>query len=392
MPLNDITFIKGQGGLGRPLPTKDHVSGLVAYLTDANLPAGFSATDRIKKVFSIQEAEALGFAEGSATNGDIWYHINQYFVNQPQGELCIGLYDSTSVDYSVIETVQTFAEGEIRQIAVYDPGTTFATAQIATLNTSVNNLEAIHMPLHVIYAGDISATTDLTTLPDLRALTSNDVSVCIGQDGNAAGAALYTSKSYTISCIGALLGAVSFANVHEDVAWIEKFNMVKGAEFDVPAIGNGALYKSLSSGLVSSLNDKGYIFLRKHIGISGSYFNDSHTCIAVTSDFAYIENNRTIDKAIRQVRARLLPKIASPVITDPATGYLPEETIALFKNDADLALEQMLRDNELSGFQTIINPEQNVASTSKIVVNIELVPVGVARNIEVNIGFTVSLS
>ena len=79
MALNDIKFNRGQGGLDRPLPTKDHVSGIVFYLSDANLPTGFTPSDRIKKVFSTEEAEDLGILEGSANHAVLWYHISEYF-------------------------------------------------------------------------------------------------------------------------------------------------------------------------------------------------------------------------------------------------------------------------------------------------------------------------
>jgi len=40
MANNDITFVKKQGGLGRPLAGEDHISGLLFY-SDATLPTGF---------------------------------------------------------------------------------------------------------------------------------------------------------------------------------------------------------------------------------------------------------------------------------------------------------------------------------------------------------------
>ena len=109
MALSDITFNRGQGGLGRPLAGEDHISGLVAWLTDANLPSGFGASDRIKEVFSTEEAEALGIVEGSALHGALWYHIDEYFKRQPDGDLFIGLFNSVGQVYTVVETVQTFA-------------------------------------------------------------------------------------------------------------------------------------------------------------------------------------------------------------------------------------------------------------------------------------------
>ena len=73
-------------------------------------------------------------------------------------------------------------------------------------------------------------------------------------------------------------------------------------------------------------------------------------------------------------------------------GTLTEDVISKFKNDAEIALEQMERDGELSAFSVTINPNQNVLTTSKIAMAIKLVPVGVAREIEINIGFAVSIS
>jgi hypothetical protein len=60
MAISDITFIKGQGGLGTPLPGEDFISGLLFYTANANLPSGFSTTNRIKSFGSIQDAEQAG--------------------------------------------------------------------------------------------------------------------------------------------------------------------------------------------------------------------------------------------------------------------------------------------------------------------------------------------
>ena len=35
--LNDITFVKGQGGLCRPLPGQDFISGLLLFTANGNL-------------------------------------------------------------------------------------------------------------------------------------------------------------------------------------------------------------------------------------------------------------------------------------------------------------------------------------------------------------------
>jgi hypothetical protein len=393
MALNDIRFIKGQGGLGRPLAGEDHISGYVQFYTNANLPTGFSTTDRIKQVFSLQEAEQLGIASGSATTGITHYHVSEYFRIQPQGNLFIGLFDSTAIDYSVIETVQNFSNGKIRQIAVYDQ-IAFATANVQTLQTSATALETAHKPLSVLYAADFQAVANITALPDLTTLASQNVTVVVAEDGAATGGALAISEAKSITTIGATLGAVSLAAVHENIGWIQKFPMSNGTELDVPAFATGAavdLVSLKSDSALSALRDKGYSFMRKLVGNANTFTTDSFTSTAVTSDYSTIENNRTIDKATRGVRTFVLPNLNSP-ITINEDGTLAEETIQIFKSDAESPMEQMLVDGEVSQYQVSIDPSQNVLSTSKLVITIKVIPRGVARFIDINIGFAVSLS
>jgi hypothetical protein len=56
----NITFIKGQGGLGRPLAGEDYLSGMLFYCANAKLPSGFSTSKREATIYSLADAEALG--------------------------------------------------------------------------------------------------------------------------------------------------------------------------------------------------------------------------------------------------------------------------------------------------------------------------------------------
>jgi hypothetical protein len=128
-------------------------------------------------------------------------------------------------------------------------------------------------------------------------------------------------------------------------------------------------------------------FLRKFVGVAGSYFNDSHTAVAKSSDYAFIENNRVIDKAIRGVYASVLPDLNGPLELN-ANGTLSDVTVEYLTGKAELPLEQMDRNGELSAYLVTIDPSQNVQSAGKLVIGVKLVALGVARNITVNIGFT----
>jgi hypothetical protein len=391
MALNDVVFIKGAGGLGRPLAGEDHISGMVFWLTDANLPSGYSTTDRVKALFSIDDAQAQGITQGSATNGVLWYHINEFFKAAPQGVLYAGIYGgvTATVAYTDIELVQNFADGKIRQMGVFDT-TTFATGSVTALQASCTALEAAHKPTQVIYGADFSAAT-IGALSDLRTLNSKDVSVTIGEDGGATGAALAVSEGYSITDLGSALGQVAFAKVNESTEWIEKFQVDDGAEFNVPAFATGNLVNSQADALLATLKTNGYMFIRKHVGLAGTYQENSATAITTSNDFATIENGRTMNKAVRNIRTFMLPNIASPVLVN-ANGQLTEGTVAKFKNDTARALEQMQRDEEISAFEVIVNPLQDILSTSEITITVKIVPVGIARQIKINIGFTVSIA
>lgn len=393
MPLNSIDFNRNKNGLGAPLLNDDHISGLLFYSTTK--PSGFVSLNT-QKVFSLEQAEDLGLTkDGSFPN--FWYHVSEFFQKQPKGELYIGIFDEPGAtpDFLEVATMQEFSIGAIRQIGIlFDTEQSDVSNLLVRVNaiqSQIDLLKSNDMPLNAILAPDVYGL-DLTTLPDLRTGTSNNVSVTIGQDGGGFGAELMVDNSISISDLGAKLGAVSFSRVHESISYIEKFPMVTASsEFDDPAFSTGDFVKNTPKSQIQALDNFGYIFLIKEIGYSGTFNNDSYTATAANDDLWTIERNRTIDKAIRRARQLILPKLGSPLYVNP-DGTLTLDTIATFKGLADQGLSQMEADGELSASATIINPSQNVVATSKLEISLELVPVGVARSIIVNIGFVPNLN
>jgi hypothetical protein len=151
------------------------------------------------------------------------------------------------------------------------------------------------------------------------------------------------------------------------------------------------LIKDTTVANLEKINDNRYLFVRTHVGNADNYFNDSFTLDEATSDYAYIENVRTIDKACRGVRANLLPYLNSPLRVDATSGQLASDTVAFLETTANKALEDMEKAGELSGFKVEIDPEQNVLSTSEVEIVIKQVPVGVMRHVLIKIGYTTKL-
>ena len=134
----------------------------------------------------------------------------------------------------------------------------------------------------------------------------------------------------------------------------------------------------------------------KRPNLTGTWFNDSHCAILPTSDYAYIERNRTICKVARVAYSGLAPLINGPLELN-SDGTLTTGTINTLKGAIVANLRNMLQNGEISGNpndvykMVYIDPTQNVLSTSTVKVILRIVPVGVARSIQVTLGFTTSL-
>lgn len=383
--LNDVVINKLSGGLGRRTPEQDMVSGL---LFDGK-PLAKLELDKVERLASLEDAEALGITAGyDSESQSVHYQIQQFFRMNPSGDLYImktkassGSDEDIAASYEDIAgkalDMQEKANGNIRQMAIIHAGTaTFPDTQdaVAVAKTQTKLAYANYMPFEVILEGKGFNVADATSLAELDA---ENVSVVVAMDVEKA--AQYPNSA----AVGLALGAISKAKVSENIAWIEKFNLT-GEGFAKAGFVGGEEVKTL--GTLSDLNEKRYIFARTHTGLAGLYFNDSSTCTAGTSDFAYVENNRTINKATRLLRTALLPKLASPVLVD-IDGKLPQSVSKSFEGLCRSALEGMVANQEVSDFDVYVDPKQNILSTSELKVKAEITPIGTARKIMVDLGF-----
>jgi Protein of unknown function (DUF2586) len=379
--LNDVVITKLSGGLGRRNPEQDMVSGLLFDEPTGILPELKLEleSDTVKRLASLEDAEALGITEQYDVSGQsVYYQIQQFFRMNPSGDLYIMKTAATSYEDIVAKAMdmQEKANGNIRQMAIiYSGATTFAQTQAAVLaaQTQADLAYADYMPFEVILEGK-GFTVDAASL---AGSDSENVSVVVAMDLEKA------SKYKNSAAVGLALGAISKAKVSENIAWIEKFNLT-GEGFAKAGFVGGKEIKDL--GTLRELNEKRFIFTKTHTGLPGLYFNDSHTCTLGTLDFAYVENNRTINKATRLLRTALLPKLASPVLVD-IDGKLPQSVSKSFEGLCRSALEGMVGNQEVSDFDVYVDPKQNILATSELKVKAEITPIGTARKIMVDLGF-----
>lgn len=367
-----ITIKVVQGGLGRQAPGEDHIS---AMLFSAAAPTALG-TDKIKSYNDLQRVIEDGMTKGDATYGEVYYQAAEFFRIAPGATLylCFNLSN-------VVQELLVATGGKVRQLAAY--------------TTTVNNLESVWQamaqsfsdakaPLQILLGyRSATALTD-TAATDLENSESPNVSVLVAGDGGAQGAALATSLSMkVIPAIGAVLGAMAKAKVHESVAWVERFDFSDGTE--LATIRTAAGTNNPSDATVSAWDDKQYLMLQKDHSVSGTFLADSWTATDPTSDYVTIENNRTIQKVIRQLLRKLAPQQNRPVYVAP-NGTLRIDTIKFWEALAAESLTVMQSAGEISSYGVYINPNQNVLATSEVVLEIRVQPVGVAREIIVNLG------
>lgn len=386
--MNNLKFIRTNGNVPKSLAGKDHISGLVYYLGADELPAGFSAADRIQLVSTIEKAEELGItADAEKWNiRNLHYQLSQIFRINNGITLYVGLFTKPTGAYTFAEVkqMQNFAGGDIRQIGVWNGSATLSASDLTTLQGVGSALESEDVPLSLAYAPKVVAPASMPM--NLAGENKCRVSVVIGQDGEGVAATLHADASRggaTVSGLGVVLGLMSLASVHESIGWVQKFP----TGIALPAFGDGTLYRSLDKGVIEALDNARYLFFGTYSGLSGSYMNDSHNMDSAISDYCTIELVRTMDKAVRGVRTYLLPELGSPLYVDPETGQLSPETVKHLETVGNKQLEDMKKAGELSGYVVEIDPDQNVASTSTVEFVIKNVAVAVFRKGRIKIGY-----
>ena len=273
---------------------------------------------------------------------------------------------------------KSYAGGSLRQVAVWCGHKELDAGDLTALQGIATYLQEYDRPLSIGYAPKVASVTSLPS--SLAGAGKCNVSVIIGQAGKGVGAQLYADKGNTgkasVSGLGVWLGITSKAAVHQSIASVEKFP----TGIDLPAFGDGTLLRDLDTAIVENLDVSRYLFFVTYDACR-FVFNDSHTMDDAVSDYAYIENVRTMDKAVRGIRKALLPKLGGELYVNAETGQLASYEVEYLTELANKPLEDMQKAGELSGMLVEIDPDQDVLSTSELEFVIKQVASGVLRRI-----------
>ena len=403
----------------------DAITGLlatgVAVAADAANGISGIALGQTVKLTSLTDAEAYGINESyDSTNSlSVYRHISEFYRMFPNGTLYLMLYSGdmeAAFAEQYAKKLIIDANGEIRILGIANtpaaateeylngfPEDVFGSIQLG--QQLYDWAFSTFRPCQIILEGrDFNAANAASAL-DLRNITISNqvleafkVSVCIAQDWKFADGLDAIRKK--MADLGTMLGSIAKKAVNENIGEVEGGNLVDTTnnKWLVAGLSNHQTVAGWDSQL-EALDSKGYIFAISYTGIAGYYWNNDHTCTPIKKDKDGYFNEYTIsygrvhDKAVRDLRTCLLPKVKSTQPVDPDTGKLPQALVTYFERLADDdVFNAMAAEGLITAGKTTVDPDSDLLiSPRELKVSFVLVPTGQIDEIKGTINLKTSI-
>lgn len=175
-----------------------------------------------------------------------------------------------------------------------------------------------------------------------------------------------TEKSGSVpfrNVAGLVMGIVANARVNQSIGEVRVFGI---SNVTLPDEWTGAFSKTL--------DDAGYIVLRKYAGLSSTFVSNARSLADSTSDYQFLEVTRTVFRAIKLSRIAALKNLQGP-------GDKLGVTTA--KNDIDTALSVMTSafPKELDSYDVVVPDGQDVVNNG-LAYELELFGIPILRKIK----------
>lgn len=395
-------------------------TGVAVAADEANGISGIALGQTVK-LTSLTDAEAYGINEAyDSTNSlSVFRHISEFYRMFPNGTLYLMLYSGNMEAAFAEEFAKKLivdANGEIRILGIANTPSTGETAYLngfpEDVFGSIQLAQQLYdwafsafRPCQVILEGRDFNATNAAAAQDLRNITISNqvleafkVSVCIAQDWKYADGLDAIRKK--MADLGTMLGSIAKKAVNENIGEVEGGNLVDvtNNKWLVAGLSNHQTVAGWDSQL-EALDSKGYVFAISYTGIAGYYWNNDHTCTPIKKDKdGYfneytISYGRTHDKAVRDLRTCLLPKVKSTQPVDPSTGKLPQALVTYFERLADDdVFNTMAAEGLITAGKTTVDPNSDLLiSPRELKVSFVLVPTGQIDEIKGTINLKTSI-
>ena len=374
MALSNVNILRQNGGITTQPVDTDGIAGLVFYTANSLTTGKFS-------LFQASDASTIFDADSIEM-----FHINEYFAKSNY-QLFINVVNVLPSTFSEVTELQRYAEGAIKICGIFNNKSNFTSSQLNSIQTACNLCETEYQPLQAVYSASLGGNTIEGTagLLDLTTLSNYRVSLTVGQNLDTNLEPYKSNPTLHIGDIGSVIGTVSSAKVSECIGFVQKFDLTN---ITVPGFIDGSLLNSKPKSFLDSLDAKNYLFIRKFVGLAGNYYNFDFTATnPSTDDFYRISTNLTYDKAFRALRQSYLAFVNSSIKLSKS-GEIAGASVEFLKSIGDTTLNYMKASDDISDFSVKVS-NKLVNNTLEVVASI--VPIGVAKQINIKLGFTLSL-
>ena len=388
MALPQVTFNIAENGLDLAGDGVQKIPGLV--VSGASVVGKVQVGD-VNRIFSVEEAEALGITD--ADNPLAYQHVKDFYKEAGRGaELNIMLVSSATSYEDMADPLENHAKkllnesgGRIRILGLVkeEEATPTITSGIdedsklgaTKLQALADEFAEKYMPFRAV----ISGNNFNGAVGDLEDFTESDLPNVAMSIANTDGSG--------IAAIGLLVGRAATIPTQRSIARVKD----GAVELLEAYLTDGSSVESYTDSW-DAIHNKAYIFMRSFPGRAGYYFTDDPTMTADTNDFSSLARGLVIDEALIIANNTLTAELNDEVpMTDD--GKIQPVVIKSFQGQLESDIDQLMTANEkISSVKAFIDADQNVLQTDKIVINLSIVPVGYAKTIEVNLGFTTNIT
>lgn len=385
MALPKVIFNIANGGLGR---LSAEVQKVPAMVLTGNTVADKVFLGKSYQVFSLKEVENMGI-EKEGVNAFAYKQIEDFYKQAVEGsELWIMLVSDATTQEQMADVNEPYASkliadarGSIRVVGLAKQASDSSTAAngidvdagkaVVKAEELAKNFEDKYMPVRVLVAGNNFSGTvsDLTNYQESK--FSHVAMLTANNDG---------TKS---AGIGLLMGRLASIPAQRSIARVKD-----GAVEEFNAYFTDGKKVEEYTNAWEEIHKRGYIFLRTFAGRAGFYFSDDQTLVSVADDYSSLGRGLVMDEALVICYNTLVEELGDEVLmTDD--GKIHPAIIKNWQTNVESEIEgQMVAKGKLSSVACFIDDTQDVLATDKVVVTVQLQPVGYAKVIEVNIGFT----
>jgi hypothetical protein len=383
------------GNLGQTVPSNDGLTALVMG------DPGGTAWSPSGRFTSLQAVIDKANTDGFSLSNETLYHVSEYFRIHPNGELIVRVKtDTISTASEYLKPIQREYDNEIRIFLI---GGLSDTAESETLPDWLNalgpeleemwtKLFAPAVALVKIDEANFSAPVDynsgtwtingptlaenLRTIGLVEAANGNNITV----DG--------TDVGQNTRALGTFGGLLAQAPVQQNIGQVAPDRRIDGvgAFFQALKIGNGS-YSDADQATRDSIFNAHLLYANKRPNYAGIYAAGDQTLAPTDSDYNRLNRVRVLQKITRQLTRQYQPVVNKGLAIN-ADGNIADGPRNSLIEEGNLILEQAQQRGEISSGNIVIPSGQNLLSTKSITIKARVVPLGIAEEVVLEIGFS----